>query len=342
VEVVKAERWEITQYAWSPDSRWIAYAKPEVDMMAKVYLYSLEAKKTFAVTDSWYNSGDPSFSRDGKYLFLVSDRDFSPVYSSTEWNHAYLAMSRVYFVPLASDTKSPFEPKSDEVAVKADKAAPPVKPAKAGEKPEEKKEAAGVPAVRVDTDGLMDRIVALPVETAYYGGINAIGDAVYYAKNKPGERGASLMLYDLAELKEKDLGKFGGYEVSADGKKMLVNVDRAYGIVDLPKAPVKLETRLDLFGRHRGEVIEIETQPLGIHRRTGLTDMRTEHPSQPGLKKVGCRMVALGAAAFPAVDCQPGGMGGKFFKGNSPPSGLAQMNPPDSRIITDILHHKRE
>ena len=33
VEVVKAVRWEIPSYAWSPDSRWIAYAKPEVDVM---------------------------------------------------------------------------------------------------------------------------------------------------------------------------------------------------------------------------------------------------------------------------------------------------------------------
>ena len=34
------------------------------------------------------------------------------------------------------------------------------------------------------------------------------------------------MLYDLAELKETDLGKIDGYEISADGKKMLVRKDR--------------------------------------------------------------------------------------------------------------------
>jgi tricorn protease len=246
-----AEAGEIVQFGWSPDSRWLAYGKPETEGVNRVYLYSLDAKKTFAVTDAWYNSGDPSFSRDGKYLFFVSDRDFSPVYSSTEWNHAYLAMSRIYFVTLSKDTKSPFEPKSDEVAVKADKAAPPAAPGKAAKddkKPAEKKEAEGVPAVKVDPDGLMDRIIALPIETANYGGINAVGDAVYYGKQKDLERGASLMLYDLAEFKEKDLGKFGGYEISADGKKMLVAKDGAYGIVDLPKAPVTLETKLDLSG----------------------------------------------------------------------------------------------
>ena len=252
VEVVKAERWEIPQYVWAPDSRWIAYSKPEVDVQMKVYLYSLDTKKTTEVTDGWYNSGDPSFSSDGKYLFFVSDRDFNPVYSQTEWNHAYLTMSRVYFVTLAKETKSPFEPKSDEVAVKKEEE-PPAKgaaPAKPGSKPEAKKEAeASQPVlVKVDTDGLKGRIVALPIETANYGQIGAISNSVYYLRVKDGEREPSLMLYDLGELKEKDLGKIGGYEISADKKKMLVAKDRTFGIIDLPKGPVSLETKLDLSG----------------------------------------------------------------------------------------------
>jgi tricorn protease len=210
--------------------------------MRRVHLYSLETKKTVPVTDGWYDSGSPAFSRDGKYLFFVSDRDFSPVYSSTEWNHAYLSMSGVYFVTLAKDTKSPFEPKSDEVGAKPAEE-PQAKPA---EKPAAK--AAGPAPVKVDLDGLMDRIIALPVERANYGGIYAPGGTVYYGRFKDLERQPSLMLYDLAERKETELGKVEGYEVSADGKKMLVRMSGAYGIIDLPKAPVKLEAKLDLSG----------------------------------------------------------------------------------------------
>ncbi len=248
--VATAQAGEINQANWSPDSRWIAYAKPEVEGMARVYLYSLDTQKTFAATDGWYTSGGPAFSSDGRFLFFVSDRDFSPVYSSTEWNHAYLAMSRVYCVTLSKDVKSPFEPKSDEVAIKP---APEAKAAAAGKpaadkKPAEKKETAVVPTLKVDPEGLMARIIALPVETANYGGIYATADSVYYGRQKDLEQAPSLMLYDLAELKEKDLGKVEGYEVSADGKKMLVRKDGAYGIIDLPKAPINLETKLDLSG----------------------------------------------------------------------------------------------
>jgi tricorn protease len=257
--VAMAKPGEIVQFAWSPDSRWIAYGQPEIEGPNRIYLYSVDGKKTFPVTDTWYNSGGPSFSRDGKYLFFVSDRDFNPVYSSTEWNHAYLSMSRVYFVTLAKDTKSPFAPKSDEVAVKPEKpapAAPPSKEAAAAasaaapedKKSADKKESSGVAALKVDPDGLMDRLVALPGETANYGDINSIGDAVYYGRFKDMDAAASLMLYDLAELKEKDLGRVDGYEISADGKKMLVQKEGAYGIIDLPKGPISLEQKLNLSG----------------------------------------------------------------------------------------------
>ena len=247
--VAKAEAGEINEFTWSPDSRWIAYGKPEVEGSARIYLYGVDSQKTIAATDTWYNSGGPAFSGDGRFLFFVSDRDFDPVYSSTEWNHAYLAMSRVYFVTLSKDVKSPFAPKSDEVAVKADTAAAPAaKTSPADKKPAEKKEAAAVTPIKVDADGLMDRIVALPVETANYGMIYAAGDSVYYGKVKSLERQPALMLYSLADLKETELGKIQGYEVSADGKKMLVQMDRAYGIIDLPKAPIKLDAKLDLSG----------------------------------------------------------------------------------------------
>ncbi|MGZ5515883.1 MAG: S41 family peptidase, partial [Candidatus Aminicenantales bacterium] len=244
---------EIVQFAWSPDSRWIAYGRSEAEGADRIYLYSLDSKKAVPVTDTWYNSGGPAFSRDGKYLFFVSDRDFNPIYSSTEWNHAYLAMSRVYFLALAKDTKSPFQPKSDEVALKpapeAKTAAAGAKPAPPEKKPAAKEEPAAVPVVKVDLDGIIERIAALPVDTANYGGINVIGDSVYYGKFKFGEAAPSLMLYDLAELKEKDLGKFNfGYEISADGKKMIIAKDGAYGIIDLPKGPVTIETKLDLSG----------------------------------------------------------------------------------------------
>jgi tricorn protease len=247
-EVVRAVRWEIGNYSWSPDSRWIAYDKPEVEGMNRVYLYSVDQKKTHEVTDGWYNSAGPSFSSDGKYLFFVSDRDFNPVFSATEYDHAYLSLSRVYFVTLAKDVKSPLAPKSDETAAAPEEPKPEKGKAKPEAKPVEKPATEKTPAVKVDPEGLKDRIVALPGDTANYWHITPIGDAVYYMKMGDKDEKPSIAFYDLAELKEKNLGPARDYEISWDAKKMLVNRDGTYAIVDLPKDTVRMDAPLDLSG----------------------------------------------------------------------------------------------
>lgn len=252
VEVAKAKRWEIRDYAWSPDSNWIAYAKFEEEAMMKIYLYNCMSKKTYEVTDGWYSSYSPSFHSEGKYLFFVSDRDFNPIYSRTEWNHAYLSMSRIYLVTLSKDEKSPFEPKSDEVTLRegAEKQAekPEKEPSQKMEKNREKKASPKEKEikVKVDTDGLKSRIIGLPIEVANYQNITSIGDKIYYMKREDRDRKRSLEMYDLEEKKATHLGNINGYEISYDQKKMLISQDKSYAIIDIPQEPLKIKDKLDL------------------------------------------------------------------------------------------------
>ncbi|MGC8745437.1 MAG: S41 family peptidase [Candidatus Saccharicenans sp.] len=261
VEVAKGKVWEIHDYAWSPDSNWIAYSQQEINYVDKIYLYNLTTGKTIEATDYWYSSYSPCFSSDGQYLFFVSDRDFNPVYSRTEFDHAYLSMSRIYLVTLNARVKSPFEPKSDEVKI-----APAVEPIKAGktekEKPAAEKPAAEKVTVRVDEAGLKDRIVALPVEVANYFALTSVGDKLYFLRRSLTDRQSVLEYYDLSKKEEKELGKVSGYIISADQKKMLVAQGKDYAIIDLPVAPLKIEQKLDLSGLEmtldrRAEWVEI-------------------------------------------------------------------------------------
>lgn len=246
VEVARSKFWEINDYTWSPDSAWVAFSDQAENGMQKVYIYNLNSKETIEITDSWYSSYSPCFSTDGRYLFFVSDRDFSPVYSRTEWNHAYLNMSRIYLVTLTREVKSPFEPKSDEVKVAAAETTAPEKPK--AEKPVAAKPVAEKLTVRVDKDGIKDRIVALPVEVSGYFGLTSVGDKLFYMKRYFGDRQTSLKVYDLGKLEEKDLGSVNGYVISADQKKMLVQQGRDFAIIDLPAGPIKIEDKLNLSG----------------------------------------------------------------------------------------------
>lgn len=245
VEVAKGKVWEIRSYTWSPDSNWIAYAKPEVEGMTKIYLYSLANKKTYEVTDGWYNSTSPHFSSDGKYLFFVSDRDFNPVYSRTEFNHAYLSMSRIYLVTLSAEERSPFEPKSDEVEIQ-EKTKGSTLEKQDVKKEEVKKEAEKPKPIKVDPEGIKDRIVGLPIEVANYWNLSSVGEKLYYMKRGDRDQRAVLKFYDLKKLEEKELGSINSFVISHDGKKMLISQERTFAIIDLPTAPLKIEEKLDL------------------------------------------------------------------------------------------------
>ncbi len=236
-EVASADAFEFNDYNWSPDSKWIAYAKPEVDVMTKIYIYSLESKRTNEITDGWFSSSQPTFSVDGKYLFFESDRSFNPVSSNTEFNYSYFDMSKIYFVTLAKDIKSPFEPKSDEVKIKSDE------PKKEDDKKKDEKKKV---EVKIDVDNIQHRIAVLPVAASNYFNITALENKVYYNRRGSKDDKAKLFLYDLEKQKETELGDFGNYEISADGKKMIVNADDGYAIIDLPTAKIEVKEKLNL------------------------------------------------------------------------------------------------
>jgi tricorn protease len=247
--VAQATAWEFSDYCWSPDSKWIAYAKPEEKRMTTIQLYGLDKGATTEVTDGWFESNGPAFSSDGKYLFFVSDRSFSPTYGQLEWNHVYLDLAGIYLVTLARETKSPFEPKSDEVKVgEPEKAIEKEKSSKkeSGKKEAGKKEAEGTTAVKVDADGIQSRITSLPIAASSYWHLQSVGDKLYYDRRGSRDEKAKLLVYDLKEQKETDLGEIGGYEISADGKKMIVEQADAYAIIDLPAAKIEITDRLDL------------------------------------------------------------------------------------------------
>ncbi len=257
-EVDRSEKWEFGDYAWSPDSRWVVYAKAETEGMNKICLYSLRAKKSYDVTDGWYDSSDPVFSSDGTYIFFVSDRDFNPIYGRTEWNHIYREMSRIYLVTLTKKTESPFKPLSDEVEIDKPEKAKDKKDEKKGEdapkdvnEPDENAEAKTRKqreTIKVDVDGIKDRIAVLPVSVSNYYNLQAADNHLYYMRRGSNDRGAQLLLYDIEEREEKELGSIRGYRLSDDGKKMLVVSNGKYAIIDRPKGKIDLKDALDLSG----------------------------------------------------------------------------------------------
>jgi len=242
--IYEADDWEIRDYTWSPDSRWIAFTVPYNKTVNKIMIYDLEDGSVHQVTDNWYSASGPAFDPDGKYLYFTSSRDFNPIYSRTEWNHAYRDMDGLYLVTLQKDTPSPFVPENDEVDVK-EKNEDNNKQEKKDEKQQSGKQDKNI---TIDFDGLNNRVIRVPGKAGSYWKISPVEDAVYYMYASAKTNGASLKLYNLKKQKETDLGKVGSFLISANRKKMLVSMNGKRAVVDLPKSKVKPDKYLDLSG----------------------------------------------------------------------------------------------
>ncbi len=98
----------------------------------------------------------------------------------------------------------------------------------------------------VDLDGLQERIVSLPISAGNYGGITVVGESVYYLNNSLRIPDVALKVFDLKEKKETEVGKFNNYVISMDQKKMLIEKDRQFSIIDLPKGKAEMDKKIDL------------------------------------------------------------------------------------------------
>lgn len=226
-------------YNWSPDSKWIAYTDITRSQVGIIKAYNLDTKATNQVTDDWYSSSKPVFSNDGKYLLFESDRSFNPIYSYTEWNHAYQNMSNIYIAILDKNEKSPFAPKND-VATVAEKEETNNKSKKS-----KKNEADEKPSlsVKIDFDNLSSRIIELPTASGNYSNIYCIDDKVYYNYVVTDVNGYSnnLKMYDLKAQKETTLGEKMALSPSSNNAKAIVTKDRKFAVIDLPSAPITLD-----------------------------------------------------------------------------------------------------
>ena len=222
----------INSFNWSPDSRYITYVQPE-KAMSNIIIYDRNTQEKHRITDGWYSVSSPNFSQDGKYLVFVSARTFHPTYSSTEWNHVYNNMNKIYVLPLAKDADVPFALKNDNIQQPAPTQAPDSK--KSTKKQKEEK----ANTTDYDYENINNRIVELPVAASNYYAVDMIGDNIYYNRG-------TTSIYNLKTQKETGLGaniSFGpGY------KKALAASGNRYQIIDIPTSPVNINDPISLAG----------------------------------------------------------------------------------------------
>ncbi|TKC12835.1 peptidase S41 [Pedobacter polaris] len=234
------------QPSWSLDSKWISYVATLQSGVSAIYIYNLEKATHAQVTDGMSNTANPSFSKDGKYLFFMASTDIGLAGSGLHMSAYQRPVSfNAYALILAKKTPSLYKTESDEETVKAEEPATPKKeePKKDDKKPADKKEADAKPkapenkAIVIDLDDLSNRIIALPLLNGLAVLDGAVEGQLLYLKN------GEMSSLDLNKMETKSLVTgIGGFGISADGKSMIYTSKGSYYIVPAAQKPATPET----------------------------------------------------------------------------------------------------
>lgn len=233
VEVAKDRRGQMSDYAWSPDSGYLAYSLSERSNFRSIWIWSAAENKARRVTSEMFNENGPAWDPEGQYLYYLSDREFAPLISGAEFNYATARSTSIYALALRQDGKNPFAPESDEVKI-ADEKKPDEK------KPDAAKADAPKVEVKIDFEGLAQRVARVPVAAGNYDGLSAVKGHLLYSRSgnpyygRGPDAPEAIMIFAMKERKETVLVEgAGNYALSEDGQKMLVSQHGAYSLYDV-------------------------------------------------------------------------------------------------------------
>ncbi|ALS32444.1 tricorn protease [Pseudoalteromonas translucida KMM 520] len=166
IDTAKYNEDGLTSYIWSPNSEDIVFVKNNENRYASLWHYNLKDKRVTRLTDDMSSETNPAFSPDGQQLYFTSERDFNLTFSSYEFDYMFNNATRLYSVAVNSKIKPLNTPLSDEISIVDSKA----------DKDDEK--SAKTPSNYIESNGFMNRVVALNVPAGNYGALSGVKDGV--------------------------------------------------------------------------------------------------------------------------------------------------------------------
>ncbi|MEU4579928.1 PDZ domain-containing protein [Nonomuraea sp. NPDC023979] len=188
--------------AWSHDGEWLAYAGPLNAQTTAIKLYHPGTARTVTATEPLLRDSRPSFDPEGRYLYFIGQRVFSPAYDQLQFDLCFPLGTRPYAVALRADAADPFVPEPRPLHAKDDEDAEPE-------------------PVRVDEDGLARRVTAFPLPEGRYERVAGLkGKALVLAGPLQGD--SKLLLYDFAKGEAETFAEgVADFELGRDHRTLL-------------------------------------------------------------------------------------------------------------------------
>jgi len=248
--------------AWSADSQWLAFVQAADNFFQQVMLLNAATGQIDELTDNRVDSYNPAWSPDGKWLYFLSDRYLRSAVGSP-WGPRqpepyFDKTTKIYALALTAKETFPFAPANE--LTKEDKAQKEAKEAKApagapamAEKPAESKgPKAAAAKVVIELAGIQDRVFEVPLPAGAYSQL-AVSEKMLFFMDREGVAAGRNKL-QAVEVKNRNvqaktvLEDIRNFELSADGKKILVQKDSDLAVIDAAaSAPPALgEKKIDI------------------------------------------------------------------------------------------------
>jgi tricorn protease len=217
--------------SWSPDSKWITYSKNLPSRLRAIFIYSLDEKKSYQVTDGMADSISPTFDAGGKYLYFLSSTDYGPSTSWLEMSSLDRPVRRsIYLAVLSAAEPSPLLPETGDEPKPVPREIPTPQSTPAP--------APAASSIRIDPAGIGQRIISVNVPARDYRNLSA-GPAETFFYTEPVAASGGALRLQKYQIKQRAATPFmegiRGFSVSADRKKLLFQAGSAanpsFGIV---------------------------------------------------------------------------------------------------------------
>lgn len=277
-----AEAGDLDTVSWSPDSRYLAFARSDSGVeRTQLFLYEPASQAKARLTGDRYASHAPAFTPDGKWLYFLSERQFESS-NQSPWGDRNMGpffdrRTRIYALALQTGLRFPFQAKDELAPVEAVKERDQAdgKPAadKDGpaseDKPGGSKDSRPKPAP-VQWSGLAERLFQVPVAPGNYTAIETDGKRLYFLDRLSVDGRKTLKTLEIGNHDEKPqdfLADVREFALSGDHKKVFVRrwaaEDRvgdmyivpaaAKAPADVAKAPTEIGKEIGRLGRASGE-----------------------------------------------------------------------------------------
>src|SRR5699024_10900012 len=209
---------------FSPDGRWLAYTLEGDNYLSDLGLHDFSSGRSHVVSNGMADVGSVAFSRDGQFLYLAASTNAGPLQFGLDMStqeRPYRA--GIHALVLAADGQSPLAPRAGDESDE---------PENGNDDESAAGKNDGVVDVRVDLDGLFERMVALPVPKGNYRSLAVAGDgsllwmrypqdgSVEPLPGQPDSGENRLMRFDFAERSgENGFSGLGGCRVSRAGSE---------------------------------------------------------------------------------------------------------------------------